>query len=180
MAVELDGSPWRTLPAEAVLRAGLAVGGKLDRTRAVTLARERRRLQALGAAGAALALRELTRSELDGRLERQGVAPADRAATLAIVAGAGLQDDARAARLRATGTATRCYGDAAIRADLDGRGVSAAVAADAIAALEPESERAERLVARYGLGVRAAQALARRGFAEEIVARAVADLPDCE
>src|SRR5436189_1674 len=34
VAVDLDGGPWRTLPAEPVVRAGLAVGLELDRERA--------------------------------------------------------------------------------------------------------------------------------------------------
>ena len=37
--VELDGAPWRTLPADAVVRSGLLVGRALDRPTARTLAR---------------------------------------------------------------------------------------------------------------------------------------------
>ena len=45
--VELDGAPWRVVPAEAVVRAGLAPGRPLDRASARALGRELRRLQAL-------------------------------------------------------------------------------------------------------------------------------------
>ena len=54
VAVELDGGCWRTLPLEAVVRAGLVAGGELDGGRARTLARARRRLAALEIAAAAL------------------------------------------------------------------------------------------------------------------------------
>ena len=50
VAVELDGAYWRTLPLDAVLRAGLAVGTELDRPRARTVRRELRRAAALAAA----------------------------------------------------------------------------------------------------------------------------------
>ena len=49
--VELDGVPWRLLPEEAVVRAGLSVGLELDRSRLVTLARERRRARSLARRG---------------------------------------------------------------------------------------------------------------------------------
>ncbi|HVM69489.1 MAG TPA: hypothetical protein VM204_06605, partial [Gaiellaceae bacterium] len=54
VAVDLDGEPWRTLPLEAVVRAGLAAGRPLERAQARTLARELRRLDALRVATGAL------------------------------------------------------------------------------------------------------------------------------
>jgi hypothetical protein len=45
--------------------------------------------------------------------------------------------------------------------------------ADAICALEPESERARRVVAARGAGVRTARELARRGFGEDAVESAL-------
>ena len=122
VAVELDGSPWRTLPLEAVVRAGLAEGCELHRERARMLARERRRLRALDLA--ARALRSRDRSE-------------------------------------------RAYGDAAIRHDLEQRGLATAVVAEALASLAPEPERAATLAGRFGGGLRGARALARRGFGDE-------------
>ena len=47
VAVELDGAPWRVLPTDAVVRAGLTVGRPLDRATARELAREVRRAKAL-------------------------------------------------------------------------------------------------------------------------------------
>ncbi|MGH3055676.1 MAG: hypothetical protein ACRDL7_11935, partial [Gaiellaceae bacterium] len=55
VAVELDGRPWRVLPADAVVRAGLAVGRPLDRQKARELGREVRRASALAAAARSLA-----------------------------------------------------------------------------------------------------------------------------
>lgn len=169
VAVELDGHSWRTLPAEAVLRAGLSPGVELGRERAVALARERRRLAALGAASNALARRELSRAELAARLERRHVAPRDREETLAAVARAGLQDDRRVAQARAEQLATRGYGNLAIRADLEQRGLTGEDIEAALVALEAELPRALRFGAGGGGGARAAQALARRGFDEETV-----------
>ena len=175
VAVELDGARWRTLPAEVVLRAGLAPGVELGRQRAVTIARERRRLEALGAAGKALARRELTRAELAERLQRRNVAPRARNAALDAVARAGLQDDGRVGRARAEQLAARGYGNLAIRADLEGRGLSPEDVVDSLAALEPEVLRAARFVERGGRGARTAQALARRGFDDDTIESLVAD-----
>ncbi|HJQ73262.1 MAG TPA: hypothetical protein VJ814_00130, partial [Gaiellaceae bacterium] len=55
VAVELDGKPWRVLPADVVVRAGLGVGRRLDRPTARDLARELRRARALAAATRSLA-----------------------------------------------------------------------------------------------------------------------------
>ena len=45
VAVELDGRPWRVLPTDAVVRAGVAAGRLLDRSTARKLARAEKRLQ---------------------------------------------------------------------------------------------------------------------------------------
>ena len=178
VAVELDGRPWRVLPAEAVLRAGLSAGVELGRDRALVVARERRRLLALGAAGKALERRELTRVELDERLQRRQLPQRDREAALDAVREAGLQDDGRAARARAESLAARGYGDLAIEDDLRQRGLDSATAAAAIAGLEGEAVRAARIVERDGHSARTAQALTRRGFAEDTIEVAVADSAD--
>ena len=47
VAVELDGAPWRVLPLEAVVRAGIAEGRLLDRNALRLLRRELRRAEAL-------------------------------------------------------------------------------------------------------------------------------------
>jgi SOS response regulatory protein OraA/RecX len=179
VAVELDGEAWRTLPVEAVLRAGLAAGRVLDRPRARLLRRELRRLEALAAASRALRGRDLATAELEKRLERAGVAPAPRAETLAVLDRAGLVDDRRFAADRAEALAARGYGDAWIRLDLERRGIADEVAEDAIGRLEGERGRLERIMARRGGGPRVAGILARRGFGEDAV-EAAANAPVAE
>jgi regulatory protein len=167
VAVELDGSPWRTLPLEAIVRAGLAEGCELHRERARALARERRRLRALDVAAQALRTRDRSERELDDRLAARGVGAADREQALATLQRAGFVDDARFARTRAARMADRGYGDAAIRHDLEQRGLAAEAVAEAVASLAAEPERVAALAGRYGGGVRAARALARRGFGDD-------------
>ena len=90
---------------------------------------------------------------------------------------AGYVDDARFARARAEQLAARGYGDEWIRADLDAQGVAAEVAADAIAGLEPETERAPGEWAKLRGGLAAARTMARRGFAEETLEALLAQDP---
>jgi regulatory protein len=175
--VELDGAPWRTLPVEAVLRAGLAAGRLLDRPRARLLRRELRRLEALAAAGRALRGRDLATAELVERLERAGVAPAPRAETVAVLDRAGLVDDRRFAADRSALLAERGYGDGWIRWDLERRGVSPELVEAALAGLADERSRVERILEqRGGGGPRVARALARKGFGEDAV-EAAANAP---
>jgi SOS response regulatory protein OraA/RecX len=90
------------------------------------------------------------------------------------LAGAGYLDDERVVRDRAVRLADRGYGDAAIRLDLERRGAAPELTEQTIAALEPERSRAERLVEKHGGGVRTARTLARKGFSEASVERALA------
>jgi regulatory protein len=163
VAVSLEGEAWRTLPADVVVRSGLGVGTELDRERARTLARELRRDRALTHAGRALGRRDLTQQELDDRLRRAGHTRAARSNAREVLARAGVVDDERFARRRAAALAERGRGDAAIRWDLERRGLPSEAVEAALATLEPEHERANRL----GLGP---PALARRGFSDEVVA----------
>jgi SOS response regulatory protein OraA/RecX len=174
VAVELDGEPWRTLPVEAVVTAGLASGVELDRRRARDLARELRRLSALRTATAALRRRDRSALELRERLGDRGVAPAQRERTLASFASAGLVDDRRLARERAQALAARGSGDALIRDDLERRGVDREEIDAALAGLPSEAERAAAVVVRRGRGAKTARYLAARGFGEEAVALSVA------
>ena len=174
VAVELDGARWRTLPLEAVVKARLAQGVVLDRERARALARERRRLLALETALGVLRRRDRSAAELAARLEARGVAPAERERALETLGRAGLVDDERVARGRATLLAERGNGDALIRHDLEQRGLPAEAVEAALSALAPELERAAAVVARRGASVRTARLLAARGFAEEVVAGVVA------
>jgi SOS response regulatory protein OraA/RecX len=175
IAVELDGEAWRTLPLEVVVRARLRVGAELDRVHARSVRRELRRHEALAASVGALRRRDLSTRRLEERLERRAVPPAERARAVETLTRAGVLDDARFARSRALALAARGYGDAAIRFDLERKGVEAEVAAEALAELEPERDRAVRVAATAGGGVRAARLLARRGFGEEAI-EAAADV----
>lgn len=158
VVVELDGAPWRTLPADAVVRSGLLVGTTLDRPTARTLARELRRAEALGVAVRALRHRDLSRRALEARIE----SPA-RAEALEALERSGILDDRRAAAGRASALAGRGWGDEAIRYRLEGEGFAGEPLEAALAALEPEQERARALVAKG----RSERWLAGRGFAPE-------------
>src|SRR6266516_6902781 len=152
VAVELDGARWRTLPLEVVVRAGLRTGEELDRPRLRLLRRELRRHEAIAAATGALRHRDHSAQSLEQKLEQRGVAPADREAALDTLGRTGLVDDARFASGRAQTLAARGWGDAAIRADLERHGLDAGPVTEAIAALEPERERAWEHASRRGGG----------------------------
>ena len=81
----------------------------------------------------------------------------------------GAVDDERFARSRAETLAGRGSGDAFIRHDLAGRGIAAELVEAAVSALEPETARAERIVARRGLSLKTARHLARKGFSEDAI-----------
>jgi SOS response regulatory protein OraA/RecX len=100
-----------------------------------------------------------------------------QAETLEALGRAGYVDDARFAVARAEQLAQRGYGDEWIRADLEGQGVAAEAAAEALTGLGPETERARQQWARLGGGVAAARTLARRGFAEDTLEALLAQDP---
>jgi SOS response regulatory protein OraA/RecX len=174
VVVELDGARWRTLPVEAVVRAGVESGAVLDRPRARTLARELRRLRAFEVAARSLRSRDRSTLELAGRLEARGIATAERELVLRTLGSAGLVDDARFAAGRARALAERGAGDALIRDDLERRGVAADAIAAALGALRPEGERAAAIVTRRGSSPATARFLAARGFDEAAIEGAVA------
>jgi SOS response regulatory protein OraA/RecX len=169
IALELDGRPWRVVPDEVVVRCGLAAGVELDRPLLRRFRSELLRAEALESAARALARRDLARRGLEERLRRRGIPPATEEAVVDTLTSSGLLDDARLARERARTLAERGWGDAAIAARLEQEGIGEADAAEALAGLAPESERAAVLVARRPDRRRAAQFLARRGFALETV-----------
>lgn len=174
VSVELDGEAWRVLPLEPVVRAGLAEGVELDRPRVRTLARELRRARALGVAGRVLARRDLSERGVRDRLKRAGVAPAGVEEAVGTLRRTGLLDDGRFAAARALRLAERGLGDAAVRFDLERHGIAATEIEAALAGLEPERERAERIVSRRGSGPATARRLARLGFTEDAVEAASA------
>lgn len=171
--VELDGAPWRAVPVEALLAAGLHVGLELDRARLRVLRRELRSREALMKASRLLARRDLSERGLREELARRRVAPSASTETVARLVDAGAVDDQRLAHRRAELLAARCSGDALIRADLEGRGLDGEVVQTAVEALEPEAERVRKVVAARGAGPQTARYLARRGFAEEAVEAAL-------
>lgn len=172
--VELDGERWRVLPADAVLRAGLSAGAELDRPRLRALARELRRARALGVATRAVAGRDLSEQALRNRLRGAGIAVTAEEEAMRTLRRVGLVDDARFASNRAQALAERGRGDAAIRFDLRRHGLDDEQIEPALASLEPEPARAERIVARRGGGPRTARFLAERGFDEDAVEGALA------
>jgi len=167
VAVELDGAPWRVLPADAVVRTALRVGCELDRPTARELGRELRRAKALAAATRSLAASSRSQRDLERRLARAGHSAIAREDAIAALERAGIVDDARLAEARAEQLARRGYGDAAIRADLQRRFISAEIAADAVAALEPEIVRARRLLAGQSLTAALLRRLSARGFSRD-------------
>jgi regulatory protein len=166
VAVELDGAPWRSIPVDVVARAGLAEGQALDRADLRLLRRELRRAESLAVATRALRARDMSERRLSERLEQAAVAPAVLEESIGVLARAGLVDDARFARNRAESLAGRGYGDEAIRDDLGRQGVSEELAEGALERLEPERDRARRIVARRGPGAKTARYLASKGFGE--------------
>jgi SOS response regulatory protein OraA/RecX len=176
VAIEIEGVPWRVVPLDVAAAAGVERGTELDRPRLRALRRELRRAEAVAVAARALRARDRSRHELDERLESSGVSPAQRREALAMLVRAGLADDERFARSRAAALAERGRGDIAIRCDLEGRGVPPGLIDAALTALEPERERAARLVAARGPSPRTARALAAAGFGEEALEAAVGEV----
>ena len=130
------------------------------------------RPQALAVATRALAKRDFSADGLRERLAHAGVEPSEADEAVAALERAGLVSDERFARNRAQALAERGKGDAAIRFDLERQGVGAELVEESIAALEPERDRAERIVSRRGPGAKTARLLAARGFGHEHAERA--------
>jgi SOS response regulatory protein OraA/RecX len=134
-------------------------------------------VRALDVATKALARRDFSERGLRERIELAGVDPDEATAVLRRLRDEGLVDDMRFAANRARGLADRGKGDAAIRFDLARQGVGPEAIERALAVLEPERDRAQRILARRGAGAATARLLSGRGFADETVAAAVAREP---
>ncbi len=167
--VELDGERWRTIPLDVAARSGLSVGLELDRERLRAFRRELRRGDAVAAGTRALADRDRSEQGLRGILERKGIGEREREEAIAVLRRHGALDDERFAEARARALAERGFGDTAIAFKLEQDGIEPERSAAALAALEPERERALRLAARRGASARTARWLAARGFAPESV-----------
>jgi SOS response regulatory protein OraA/RecX len=123
----------------------------------------------------ALAGRDMSRAALERRLQAGGLAGASCEETLDRLVEVGLVDDRRLGDRRAAALAARGLGDAAIDARLEGEGVGPDDRAAAIAALEPEEDRARRLAREAGKrSVRSlAASLAGRGFSDDAIVAAL-------
>jgi regulatory protein len=106
----------------------------------------------------ALSAADRSRAELEQRLDAKGFTEEEREEALDELERLGYLDDGRTARERARRLAERGYGNAYIRADLEQRGLPVE---EALAELEPESERLERYAGKGSAW------LARRGFAHD-------------
>jgi SOS response regulatory protein OraA/RecX len=133
--------------------------------------------EALAVAMRALARREYSQRGLRERLARAGVPTADAEAAVEELRETGLLDEGRFAVERARVLAERGRGDSAIRFELEREVLEADAIEGAMAELEPEHERAARLVSRRGATSATARLLASRGFDEDVVAGAVAPEP---
>ena len=176
--LELDGARWRRVPDAVVLRCGLAPGIELDRPLLRSLGRELRRAEALDAATRTVAHRDVSSRRLRERLEARGVRAAAAETAAATLEGAGVVDDARSARARASALANRGWGDAAVAARLTSEGDGSESVAAAIEQLAPEEERARALAARAGDPQGAWKLMSRRGFAYETIEIVVGPLDE--
>jgi regulatory protein len=122
--------------------------------------------------------RDRSLAQLDRELETRGVDDEVRAEALDTLIRTGLADDARFADSRARSLSERGAGDRLVRHDLAAAGVAPDVIEEAIDALDPESERAARIVARRGPSAKTARYLAAKGFPEELTAELVARAGD--
>jgi SOS response regulatory protein OraA/RecX len=174
VVVELDGRPWRVLPMDAVVRAGLAIGRPLDRQTARELGRELRRVRALAVAARSLAASDRSARALEQRLMRAGHSAAAREDAIASLARVGALDDARLAQSRAELLARRGYGDAAIRADLARRLIAPEAAASAVASLEPELDRLRSDLEGQSVTPAVLRRLAARGFSRDTLGEVAA------
>ena len=177
VAVELDGAPWRVVPLEAVYGAGLVVGGTLDRptardARPRAAAARRAGRGAAGAAGArphgcvarAAARRDEARPRPSGETRsRRRNGPASSTT--------GASRCERAEQLAARGSGDLLIGD-----DLERQGVPPELVQLAIAALEPEADRAGTIVEARGSSPKTARYLASRGFSEAALESIIANL----
>jgi regulatory protein len=176
IGVELDGRPWRRIPLEVAVRVGLVTGAELGRPELRALRRELRRAEALDVATKALVHRDRSRTGLQTRLAAARIAPWAAEQALDTLERVGIVDDERFARARAETLAARGSGDALIEEDLLTAGVPETQVGEAIAALEPERERAIRAAARRGQSAATARWLARRGFGQDAIEAALPTL----
>jgi SOS response regulatory protein OraA/RecX len=113
---------------------------------------------------------------VDERLAKAGIGEEARADALDTLERVGYVDDERFAATRAAALADRGFGDAYLRHVLEAEGAAPEVVDAAVAALEPEAQRAERLAAREGHTAKVAARLQRKGFGQEALEQAFGSL----
>ena len=118
--------------------------------------------------------RERSAAEIDLHLARRGVDADEREKVLETLARTALVDDRRYAQARASSLARRGAGDGLIVHELVGAGVHVDIAAETVAALQAEAERADEIVARRGASAKTARYLAAKGFSEDLVHAVIA------
>ena len=124
--------------------------------------------------------RERSAAQVGRELAARGLGESAREEALATLSRTGLVDDARYAETRARTLATRSAGDSLIRHDLAAAGVAEELVDSALGGLEPEGERAARIVARRGSGAKTARYLAGKGFSDDVVHAVIARARDSE
>lgn len=129
---------------------------------------------ALDAAARALARRDRSEAGVLEVLRRKGVSEDEAVEAVETLRRLGAVDDERFAEAGAVSLAERGFGDAAIVVRLEREGVTGELVRRAVEALEPENERARRLVARRGATAKTARWLASHGFASDSVEAAIA------
>jgi SOS response regulatory protein OraA/RecX len=134
-------------------------------------------VRALDVATKALARRDFSKCGLRERLERAGIDPAEAERVLARLCGEGIVNEARFAENRAHALAQRGKGDVAIRFDLESQGLPGELIESALAKLEPERVRAERIIASRGASPATARLLASRGFDGDVLEAVIASSP---
>jgi SOS response regulatory protein OraA/RecX len=130
---------------------------------------------ALDAAARALTRRDRSEAGVLEVLRQKGVAEDEAVEAVETLRRLGAVDDERFAEAGAASLAKRGYGDAAIGFRLEREGVSRELAEQAVSALEPEIERARRLLARGGATAKTARRLASHGFAPDSIEAAIAE-----
>ena len=118
--------------------------------------------------------RDRATADLDRRLAASGFAEPERADAIETLTRTGVLDDARFASGRAQALAGRGAGDRLIRHDLAFGGVSRELIDEVVGELEPESERARRIVEKRGASPKTARYLAGKGFSDGAVRAAIA------
>jgi regulatory protein len=118
--------------------------------------------------------RDRSTAELDARLAQHGIDAEERGQALETLERIGYVDDERFARMRAEQLAARGSGDTLIRHDLERRGITSEHVDAALGGLEPEHQRAARIVESRGQGAKTARYLASRGFGADAVESVVA------